>query len=103
MVKSGDATTGEEDRMVKSGEPSLDFAGQYEQVHELYLGEIFRVEVEYGNEPPFNDRLVGSKVRNQEVVSYQVHKLPDHPMVFRSEEILIDAPQSINDEPTTSG
>jgi len=66
---------------------------QYEAVNELYLGETFRVELEYLNEPPFDTRQVGSMAGPGNVVTYDAEKQPDRPNLFRSKPILIDAPR----------
>ncbi|MEE9141039.1 MAG: hypothetical protein V3U18_09760, partial [Alphaproteobacteria bacterium] len=79
-------------RMISAAEPEEEIPAGFELVNDLYLGEVFYVELEYHEDPPFDERKVGSVVGGGGVVEYTVAKLPNRPTVLRSKRILIDAP-----------
>ena len=63
---------------------------QFDSTSELYLGEVFSVEVEYASEPSFSTRAFASQVGNGAPVRYEIKKLPGKKTVFRSGPILLD-------------
>lgn len=88
-------------RMISVADPDEDIPAGFEFVNDLYLGEIFYVELEYADEPPFDKRKVASQAGKGNIVEYTVAKLADRPTVLRSGPILIDAPPE-NDNGTGS-